>query len=243
MTTAVRESTLGEVGDLKAEPGSRDWAIAVRIDIRTTLNDVKGDAKHLDVMLSLMRQHHGYRQLTNRRGKPFNSYEAFCVEPQPFGLGYRTDDIDRIIGERRDRTARDLAEKVEPEPPHGGSREGAGRKPQEPIDDSLPLMALGVRQSNQGSNVTLISERGNRGEYLAARIARDRPDILERMKAGEFTSVRKAALEAGIITPEFSIPVDPQGAARRILNRFQGEPLVELLRVLANHAGYDLAEK
>ena len=32
-----------------------------------------------------------------------------------------------------------------------------------------------------------------------ARIARDRPDILERMKAGEFTSVREAAREAGII--------------------------------------------
>ena len=32
-----------------------------------------------------------------------------------------------------------------------------------------------------------------------ARIARDRPDILERMKAGEFTSVREAARAAGII--------------------------------------------
>ena len=32
-----------------------------------------------------------------------------------------------------------------------------------------------------------------------ARIARDRPDILERMKAGAFTSVRQAAREAGII--------------------------------------------
>jgi hypothetical protein len=40
---------------------------------------------------------------------------------------------------------------------------------------------------------------GNRSDYLAARIARDRPDILERMKAGEFTSVREAAREAGII--------------------------------------------
>ncbi len=30
-------------------------------------------------------------------------------------------------------------------------------------------------------------------DYLSARIARDRPDILERMKAGEFSSVRQAA--------------------------------------------------
>jgi hypothetical protein len=40
---------------------------------------------------------------------------------------------------------------------------------------------------------------GNRSDYLVARIARDGPDILERMKAGEFTSVREAAREAGIV--------------------------------------------
>ena len=43
------------------------------------------------------------------------------------------------------------------------------------------------------------AKAGNRSDYLVARIARDRPDILERMKAGEFASVREAAREAGII--------------------------------------------
>jgi hypothetical protein len=43
------------------------------------------------------------------------------------------------------------------------------------------------------------AKAGNRSDYLVARMARDRPDILERMKAGEFTSVREAAREAGII--------------------------------------------
>ena len=43
------------------------------------------------------------------------------------------------------------------------------------------------------------AKAGNRSEYLVARMARDRPDILERMKAGEFASVREAAREAGII--------------------------------------------
>jgi len=48
---------------------------------------------------------------------------------------------------------------------------------------------------NQGNNVTLI--RGNNPEYLTARIARDRPDILERMKAGEYKSVRAAGKDGG----------------------------------------------
>ena len=43
------------------------------------------------------------------------------------------------------------------------------------------------------------AKAGNRSDYLVARMARDRPDILERMKAGEFASVREAAREAGII--------------------------------------------
>ena len=43
------------------------------------------------------------------------------------------------------------------------------------------------------------AKAGNRSDYLIARMARDRPDILERMKAGEFASVREAAREAGII--------------------------------------------
>jgi hypothetical protein len=43
------------------------------------------------------------------------------------------------------------------------------------------------------------AKAGNRSDYLVARIARDRPDILEQMKAGEFTSVREAARAAGLV--------------------------------------------
>ncbi len=34
-------------------------------------------------------------------------------------------------------------------------------------------------------------QSGNRRVYLVHRIARDRPDVLERMKAGEFVTVRE----------------------------------------------------
>jgi hypothetical protein len=47
---------------------------------------------------------------------------------------------------------------------------------------------------------------GNRNRYLAARIARDRPDVLERMKRGEFDTVQAAALEAGIVKSKVSGP-------------------------------------
>jgi len=37
------------------------------------------------------------------------------------------------------------------------------------------------------------AKAGNRSDYLVSRIARDRPDILARMKAGDFATVRVAS--------------------------------------------------
>jgi hypothetical protein len=48
----------------------------------------------------------------------------------------------------------------------------------------------------KGSKPT-VSGRG--ADYLTARIARDRPDVLKRMEAGEFSSVRQAAIAAGVV--------------------------------------------
>ena len=52
---------------------------------------------------------------------------------------------------------------------------------------------------------------GRGAPYLAARIKRDRPDIAARVKAGEFKSMRAAAIEAGIIKPP--TPLDKLKAA------------------------------
>jgi hypothetical protein len=55
------------------------------------------------------------------------------------------------------------------------------------------------KTKNSGDKVTAVFGRGNDVSYLTARIARDHPDILERMKAGAYKSVRAAAKEAGIV--------------------------------------------
>src|SRR5262249_35528910 len=44
------------------------------------------------------------------------------------------------------------------------------------------------------------AKAGNRSDYLVAWMARDRPDILKRMKAGEFASLRPAAPQPATIT-------------------------------------------
>lgn len=54
-----------------------------------------------------------------------------------------------------------------------------------------------VNESNRAKSIK--AKGSNDVKYLTARIARDRPDIHERMKAGEYKSVRSAAKAAGIV--------------------------------------------
>lgn len=97
---------------------------------------------------------------------------------------------------------------------------------------ATPLNANGGdRQSANFQSYNYKTERmesaGTDSEYLTARIARDRPDILERMKAGEYRSVRSAAIDAGIIDPEktkrYQLPTDPTKAGKYLAERVDAE--------------------
>lgn len=71
-------------------------------------------------------------------------------------------------------------------------------------------------------------------DYLTGRIARDRPDVWERMKAGEFKSVAAAARAAGI---PYKVPKrinlsDPASVAAAIRRYFSEEQVQQLIRAL-----------
>jgi hypothetical protein len=68
-------------------------------------------------------------------------------------------------------------------------------------------------EERKGTDSTFI--RGSTSAYLTARLARDRPDLLERLKAGEFSSVRAAAREAGIVRPTATFYTDDVNDAMR----------------------------
>lgn len=166
--------TLAAAGDLNAPPGSSDWAIAVRHKLHALIADHHSSGVFLREFLGMMEQHNGYSQLVDPDGQPFDSWEAFIRTRKPWGLGHEPEKLTTIVTERL--TAQGRAQKVDPLPAHGEIGNGRNR------DDIISS-----------------TSHGTSADYLSRRIARDRPDILERMKAGEFKSVRAAAKEAGIV--------------------------------------------
>jgi hypothetical protein len=95
---------------------------------------------------------------------------------RPLGLGRSPQDLAAIVQEARD--PKTIAEKAVPLAEHGGDRKS---------------------EEIQVDNINLKSTGGTSSEYLTARIARDNPAILEKMKAGEYPSVRAAARAAGVL--------------------------------------------
>lgn len=128
-------------------------------------------------------------------------------------------------------------EKVPPERPYGSLSallEAEIGKPEAEVRNHveeirvLRKREIGVPNGKPGPgrgkktnvNNTRFTVGSGNAEYLTARLARDHPAILDRMKAGEFKSVRQAALQAGIIKPRISIALDPHKAAETILRHF-----------------------
>jgi len=90
-----------------------------------------------------------------------------------------------------------------------------------------------VKEERKGYNCNNSTNRGNDPEYLTSVIARDHPDILERMKAGEFRSVRAAAIEAGITKPDktWTAPTDIPKLVRAIRQRYN-ETEIDILKAM-----------
>ena len=170
---AAREAILFDPGDLSAPKGSMAWVRAVHIEAKQALNDAATTKEHVMSWVNALRENNHFRLLQDANGRQFMLWEEFCTTAQPIGLGYSPDAIEAIIAERASIEA--LAETTRK------ARDEKGGRPEKHSDKlGLPTGSTNAKR-------------------LTARIARDRPDILVRMKAGEFKSVRAAAREAGLV--------------------------------------------
>ena len=109
----------------------------------------------------------------------------------------------------------------------------AGKKVAETMakaPDNAPKRGeVGRGRGNRSDNIRP-NKGGTSKDRLAAKIKRDHPDIAARVANGEFKSIRAAALEAGIVKPMRSIPVDtPEAAIRALLRVFTVTDLAQAL--------------
>lgn len=93
--------------------------------------------------------------------------------------GYAAADIEAVLGVGKD----EATERVK-----------AFAEQSKPLLDVGPPTLEEREENNVG--ITNIISSNNDADYRVARIARDRPDILDRMKAGEYRSVYAAAIDA-----------------------------------------------
>lgn len=207
---AARHTQVDEIGDPAAPPGSRAWAVHVRRELQHALKQYEFDHRHVENLLTAMREHDGFRELEDRRGRRFKDFEAFCVEPYPWGLGYKSDAINRIIAERKEKTTQQRAE-----------------NPPTLLDTGRP-----GKSSEKGSDNPPLPKGSTSADRLTARIARDHPDVLKRMKAGEFKSVRAAAVEAGIV----KVPTPYQSAVKAVAKLSKAEKR-RLFKALSEELG------
>jgi hypothetical protein len=203
-TLSVTSVPLDELGDRDAPVGSRPWVIWTIGNARDLSQRLDWDVKMLKMSL---------KQLEDAR-----AWET---------LGLLSFDV--LMMQKVKLDPADARAVLQAKP---GRSLGSVLRVQVTAEEAKPILDHGGDRTTQeqGYNVPLV--RGNDADYLTRRIARDRPDILERMKAGEFTSVRAAALEAGIRKRTIQhgpAPADWARAARKHLTPDELQELISLL--------------
>jgi hypothetical protein len=78
---------------LSAPQGSRDWAVGLRYEIHTQVNQAETDWEYVSHCLGGLLRSGGWRLFRSARGKSFRSFIQFCLAPHPYGLGLTEEQV------------------------------------------------------------------------------------------------------------------------------------------------------
>lgn len=233
-------ATLAGVGDPDAEPGSREWAVACRLRLQSELHTLRDEftvagwlVEGVETAIAAMQRHRGYATLLKEDGAPFASWRQFCETRQPFGLGYAPEAIAALLAEHQGTKEKAQAVATAAAPvgnPSGGAPFGNQNA---------------KSKADNPDNVSVVSEPdpvvrnphkayGNSAQYRANRLARDHPEILERVRIGELPSVAAAERAAGVqrVSRQVWLSEDPAAAVAALARRFDRCYLMALATTL-----------
>ena len=109
---------------------------------------------------------------------------------------------------------------------------------------AMDTRPLGRQNGTNGHNMNEVDARqldqgGNSRNYLIAKIARDAPEVWERMKRGEFKSVAEAAREAGIKLAKAKKTVTLSDNVDRVADRLRGHYSPDQVRQIRERLAQD----
>lgn len=196
---------IGRQGDPDAPVGSEEWAAYVANEIHSRVKDAESDARQAEGWIEDFKSEDGHKALG------FESWDEFCKS----WIGYEAEQVETIIS-RRKRAQKKAGEYDGPEE----------------AEDVLPQNGENQHTLDGGcSNQNTLNRGGGDTDYLTARIARDHEEIHEKMKAGEYRSVRQAAIDAGIIEDRTRVSFyadDPKRACKNIFKHMVREDIEQL---------------
>jgi hypothetical protein len=198
---ALKERTVSiSNGDPRAPPGTEGWAEFWRGELRNAVEHMFIEPGVVASSIVVGKKYGAWKLLKNEKGRPFANFNEFCKAPRPYGLAKEPRVVKRIIALAENTTLAEVeAMTTVPAKPHGGSR-----------------------TKKQASDPKVDKVYGETSDYLAARIARDHPNVHAAMLRGEYQSVRAAAVDAGIVKK-----TDPVKAALRALSKVPKDRLQE----------------
>ncbi len=144
----------------------------------------------------------------------FERFEDFVRTPPLEGLGASLPLVKRLAGD--DRELLDLLDKatVGEQGAHEGNQ---------------------YTERNGNPDNVMVStppEQGNAEQYALRRLRKQRPELHQRVLAGEL-SPHRAMVEAGFRAPTLTVPLDPARAARILAKHFDVMQLIDALARLA----------
>lgn len=166
------------------------------ITINTAREAVMRGGSYLEILPGLIVKiirEESWRAVAPRNRGPFTSFAEFLTHRLPDGFECSFERLFRICVESPEAT--ELLRKELPAVPEqeiGKGKPGPGRSPRSTQGESKSA-------PETADNVSRLSH-GNSSTYLAARLQRDRPELLDEIGPGKrLRSTRAAAIEAGII--------------------------------------------
>jgi len=136
--------------------------------------------KVLPLQLKAIIERGAWEGRERKDGKPFQTFYEFVCHPLWWGLG--------VTGEGEDLNYEDVV----------GYAAVCHKDIERLLRDQVPALGRHGGKREQGA-IGNLKKGSNQATYLASRLKRDHPDIAERLAAGEFKSVRAAAIFADIV--------------------------------------------